>query len=92
MLSCCLDRFVVSSCGGQWHLAEQGHATMRIMDLGSWTLDLAVARGSLVDGDPAPWILGLGSRILDLTVPRGSLAVLGALGPVLGTLIRFSSA
>ena len=62
-----------------------------ILDFGSWTLDLAVARGSLVDGDPGSWILGLGSRTLDLTVPPGTLAVLEALGPVLGTFVRFSS-
>ena len=61
-----------------------------IFDLRSLTLDLAVAQGSLVDGDPGPWILDLGSRTLDLTVPRGALAVLEALGPVLGTPVRFS--
>ena len=38
-----------------------------------------------------PWILNLGSRTLDLAVPRETLAVLEALGPVFGTLVRFSS-
>ena len=62
-----------------------------ILDFGSWTLDLAVARGSWLMG-----ILDLGSSALDLgpwisPYLEGLLAVLEDPGPVFGTLVRFSN-